>query len=216
MFKAEEILEKGRNFHKKCFTCKTCKRPQSDKLQVYVGPDEDIYCKSCCPKIEGSGIFDQDTTKIRGEEGAKDSCPRCGGKVFEAEKFASKGQLYHKKCFTCFNCKSHLSLSSMFETPNNNIACRTCYVQTCFTGGKNHFMDYSNVKEIDGEGVEHGSDKCPACKVVVYEAEKVKTRCHVYHRKCLGCNDCGRLLDTSNFFDGRNGLIYCRTCYATE
>ena len=45
MFKAEEIVEKGRNFHLRCFTCKKCSRPQTDKLQVYVGFDGEVYCK---------------------------------------------------------------------------------------------------------------------------------------------------------------------------
>ena len=34
VFKAEEVVEKGRTFHKKCFTCIKCNRPQDDKLQV--------------------------------------------------------------------------------------------------------------------------------------------------------------------------------------
>ena len=36
MFKAEEVVEKGRIYHRKCFTCIKCNRPQDDKLQVRV------------------------------------------------------------------------------------------------------------------------------------------------------------------------------------
>ena len=34
MFEAEKVVEKGVAYHKKCFTCSKCNRPQDDKLQV--------------------------------------------------------------------------------------------------------------------------------------------------------------------------------------
>ena len=45
-----------------------------------------------------------DTTVIMGsgDTDVKDSCPGCGGKVFEAEKWTGKFGIYHKKCFKCF------------------------------------------------------------------------------------------------------------------
>ncbi len=44
---------------------------------------------------EGDGSFERphltsDLTSIPGREGAKDTCPRCGGQVFHAEKMLSK------------------------------------------------------------------------------------------------------------------------------
>ena len=212
VFKAEEIVEKGRNFHKACFTCKKCKRPQADKLQVFVGFDEEIYCKGCYPNLQHTPLgMDSDTSKIQGNEGESDVCPRCKGKVFEAEKFSSKGRLYHKKCFSCFNCHSILSLSSMFETPDKEVCCKTCYIQCYFTGGKNAYLDYSKVGQSQGEG-----PVCPNCNVTVFEAEKVVTKSHHYHKKCLSCHDCNRLLDSSTYCEGKDTFIYCKNCYATK
>ena len=34
VFEAEKVVEKGLAYHKKCFTCSKCNRPQDDKLQV--------------------------------------------------------------------------------------------------------------------------------------------------------------------------------------
>jgi ribosomal protein S27AE len=34
VFEAEKVVEKGITYHKKCFTCAKCNRPQDDKLQV--------------------------------------------------------------------------------------------------------------------------------------------------------------------------------------
>ncbi len=42
-----------------------------------------------------------ETSSIKGE--GNEACPRCQGKVFEAEKMKTKTHVWHKKCFTC--CK---------------------------------------------------------------------------------------------------------------
>ena len=34
VFEAEKVVEKGLTYHKRCFRCATCNRPQDDKLQV--------------------------------------------------------------------------------------------------------------------------------------------------------------------------------------
>ncbi len=44
-----------------------------------------------------------DTTKIKPESSGQ-GCPRCGGSVFKAEEVVEKGQIFHKKCFTCIKC----------------------------------------------------------------------------------------------------------------
>ena len=38
VFEAEKVMEKGKAYHKRCFTCVTCNRPQEDKLQVLESP----------------------------------------------------------------------------------------------------------------------------------------------------------------------------------
>ena len=80
---AEEIVEKGHSYHKKCFTCINCNRPQLDKLQVYVGFDHQIYCKTCYPKIWHTPLPLESRSKIKAEPGDESGCPRCNGKVFE-------------------------------------------------------------------------------------------------------------------------------------
>ena len=66
-----------------------------------------------------------DTTVIMGsgDTDVKDSCPGCGGKVFEAEKWTGKFGIYHKKCFKCFkglfiNIYVYKILKSRLQTPN--------------------------------------------------------------------------------------------------
>ena len=72
-----QVVEKGRAFHRRCFTCSTCARPQDDKLQVFVGFDGIIYCKVCYPKVTHTPLpaDPRDTAKIRAEAGEA-GCPR--------------------------------------------------------------------------------------------------------------------------------------------
>ena len=66
VYQAEEIIEKGISFHKKCFTCCKCTRPLNDKLQVYIGFDKEVYCKVCYPSITHTPIDPKDRTKVKG------------------------------------------------------------------------------------------------------------------------------------------------------
>ena len=121
VFQAEEVVEKGISYHKRCFTCVNCNRPQTDKLQVFVGFDTQLYCKTCYPKIWHTPLpLDSSRDKIKAEPGDETGCPRCGGKVFEAEKMASKTGWYHKLCFTCKICNRLMDYSNYVDYEVSN------------------------------------------------------------------------------------------------
>ena len=67
-----------------------------------------------------------DTTKIKTFESDPDCCPRCFGKVFEAERMAMKIGNYHRKCFSCGLCKRQLDLSLACDGPDD-VFCNNCY-----------------------------------------------------------------------------------------
>ena len=117
VFQAEAVLEKGLAYHKRCFTCINCKRPQTDKLQVFVGFDKQLYCKTCYPKIWHTPLPMEasDRSKIKAEPGDDTGCPRCNGKVFEAEKMASKSGWFHKLCFTCKLCNRLMDYTNFVD-----------------------------------------------------------------------------------------------------
>ncbi|XP_065158126.1 muscle LIM protein Mlp84B-like isoform X1 [Atheta coriaria] len=150
VFAAEEVLAKGRPWHRKCFKCKDCTKTL-DSIIACDGPDKDVYCKTCYGKkwgphgygfACGSGFlqtdgltedqisnarpfYNPDTTSIKAPEGQ--GCPRCGGMVFAAEQQLAKGTMWHKKCFNCAEC--HRPLDSMLacDGPDKEIHCRACY-----------------------------------------------------------------------------------------
>ncbi|KAK9299544.1 hypothetical protein QLX08_007455 [Tetragonisca angustula] len=150
VFAAEQVLAKGREWHRKCYKCRDCSKTL-DSIIACDGPDKDVYCKTCYGKkwgphgygfACGSGFlqtdglteeeisasrpfYNPDTTAIKAPAGQ--GCPRCGGMVFAAEQQLAKGTMWHKKCFNCAEC--HRPLDSMLacDGPDKEIHCRSCY-----------------------------------------------------------------------------------------
>ena len=46
--------------------------------------------------------------------------------------------------------------------------------------------------------------------------EKIITKAGVMHKRCLSCNECKMSLDASSFYNGFDGEVYCKYCYATK
>ncbi|CAH0560233.1 unnamed protein product [Brassicogethes aeneus] len=150
VFAAEEVLAKGRPWHRKCFKCHDCKQTL-DSINACDGPDSDVYCKTCYGKkwgphgygfACGSGFlqtdgltedeisksrpfYNPDTTSIKAPPGQ--GCPRCGGMVFAAEQQLAKGTMWHKKCFNCAECHRPLDSVLACDGPDKEIHCRACY-----------------------------------------------------------------------------------------
>lgn len=54
---------------------------------------------------------------------------------------------------------------------------------------------------------------CMRCGFAVYEAEKMISKNHVFHKRCFTCRDCHKSLDSTNLCDSPDNEIYCRGCY---
>ncbi len=62
------------------------------------------------------------------------------------------------------------------------------------------------------------AEKCKKCSKSVYAAEKqVGPSNTVYHKSCFLCSKegCGKRLDSVSVTE-KNGVIYCKTCYAKD
>ncbi|XP_046666177.1 LOW QUALITY PROTEIN: muscle LIM protein Mlp84B-like [Homalodisca vitripennis] len=249
VFAAEEVLAKGRPWHRKCFKCKDCKRVL-DSIIACDGPDRDVYCKTCYGKkwgphgygfACGSGFlqtdglteeeisssrpfYNPDTTSIKAAPGQ--GCPRCGGAVFAAEQQLAKGTMWHKKCFNC--CQCHRPLDSMLacDGPDKEIYCRACYGKTfgpkgfgyghaptlVSTNGEST-IQYPDGKPFGGSKASDGKG-CSRCGFPVYAAEQMISKNRIWHKRCFSCVDCRRSLDSTNLNDAPDQEIYCRGCYA--
>uniref|UniRef100_A0A0K2UFF9 LIM zinc-binding domain-containing protein n=1 Tax=Lepeophtheirus salmonis TaxID=72036 RepID=A0A0K2UFF9_LEPSM len=212
VYEAEKVTVKDDVYHKHCFNCKRCTRA-IDSLISCVAPDGDIYCKVCYkvvtrpdrPQIiTDTGMIPADEDKV--------GCPRCNGKVFEAEKMNTKRGLYHKRCFNCIKCKNQLDYFKAIEGPDDEVYCRVCYLRHHGPGGKNMYGDKTHVDAVGEENLQ----SCGRCKGKVFETEKIATKGGWFHKFCLSCNECKANMDASSFFNGSDEEVYCRHCYAVK
>ena len=189
----------------RCFICSKCKRPQDDKLQIYVGLDNKIYCSAHYPKPTPLPM-EVDTTKIMAKEGY--GCPKCGGMVFDAEKMTIKAGVFHKLCFNCNLCGQALNYSN-FTSYEKSVFCHGCFRKNFDKRSKS--VGPPDLTSIKGSP----SENCFKCGGIVFGIEKVQTRHHVLHRSCLNCQLCAKSLLPSNFFESDDDKIVCELCLAS-
>ena len=58
-----------------------------------------------------------------------------------------------------------------------------------------------------------GKNKCMRCSKSVYAAESIAGPGGEWHKQCLACNACRKLLDTTTLMEHR-GEVYCRACFS--
>ncbi|XP_018023251.1 uncharacterized protein LOC108679169 isoform X3 [Hyalella azteca] len=150
VFAAEEMLAKGKAYHRTCFNCKSCRKPLDAMLHCD-GPDKEVYCRGCYaqkfgPQGYGFG-HGAGTLTSKGNEftpmvrphgnpdfvvKAKDGdqgCPRCGGVVYSAECMMAKDRGFHKKCFKCLVCTRPLDSMTHCDGADGEVYCKLCYAK---------------------------------------------------------------------------------------
>jgi len=134
VYRAELRQCRGRSYHSTCFSCFSCHRTL-DAMRVSDGPDGEAYCTNCYrQRFEADNrrpVGAGSTTSILARRGDNDCCPRCGGRVFQAEKVLSAKGVYHRACFRCaeVDCGRSLDSSSYCNTPQGLVLCKTCYAR---------------------------------------------------------------------------------------
>ena len=213
VFEAEKVLISNKIvFHRNCFNCQGC-GSSLDALKVMIAPDNKAFCKNCYKMVlkMDSHNLNIATDSIMADSEDKSGCPVCGGRVYEAEKIATKTSWWHKSCFRCESCKHKLDMSSYIEA-ESKIYCKTCYARNICNSARNKFGDKAGVRA--GEGDKAG---CLRCGDKVFSVDKVLAKAGVYHRGCLSCGGCGTGLSVTNFLcGGDTGEIFCRQCYAAR
>lgn len=58
---------------------------------------------------------------------AGSGCLRCGFPVYAAEQMISKDRIWHKRCFSCVECRKSLDSTNLNDGPDGEIYCRACY-----------------------------------------------------------------------------------------
>ncbi|KAK3103841.1 hypothetical protein FSP39_022365 [Pinctada imbricata] len=163
-------------------------------------------------------------------------CPRCGNPVYFAEEVRALGKKWHKLCMKCSNCNKLLDSTTCTEH-DGDAFCKSCYGKLFgpkgygFAGGSSGLsMDTGNPYEQTRSNVSHiaqaqgapfietskpkwgGTDGCPRCQKPVYFAEEVRAMGKKWHKLCLACAKCNKLLDSTTCND-HDGEVFCKACY---
>ena len=164
---------------------KTNKKFSNNKLDRYFYRYKNgVFCKQCLPtesqEFEGYAKALNDTEIIKTlDQNDPDKCPRCSGKVFDAEKMQMKVGNYHKKCFSCVQCSRNLDFSIACDG-FNEIYCNNCYFKNFGPVG----VKYQLPTETGKIRAENDAQACPRCLGAVYEVEKVQVKNRVFHKNC--------------------------------
>lgn len=131
VYQAELRQTRGKSYHSLCYTCFRCHR-FLDAMTVTDGGDGEAYCKTCYKykfMKDNSYLGGGNTTSILAKVGDSDRCPRCYGKVFQAEQMLSAHGVYHRGCFRCAEqeCGRALDSTTYCDSPTGLVFCKTCY-----------------------------------------------------------------------------------------
>ena len=159
-------------------------------------------------------------------------CPRCGGVVFEAERFPASNRDFHKSCATCKSCNHKLDAQSLHSGPDHEIYCGGCYSRTFGgvgyrggIGGSNWLDENANVllrpcQNVDTRTIKaHGDpDACRRCNGRVFELERISSRSGIWHKQCFSCRGCSVTLTSTltNGLEGPDKEIYCKSCFSRD
>ena len=123
------------------------------------------------------------------------SCLRCHGKVFEAEKVQISAGAYHTYCLKCNECSKQLETSNFLEARDKNIYCAGCYAVKYGVKSRASSCGPLNLKNIPA--MENDPDQCPRCKGKVFQNELVVMKSGHFHKRCF-----------RYVFSNRNFLVY--------
>ena len=130
----------------------------------------------------------------------------------------SRYGIYHRKCFSCEECRRPLDSSSMTEGPDSSIYCANCYSRNF--GPTVRQFDEEQARKYLEAGQSQVTDPkqkaCHRCQGRVYPTEELYSGGSSYHKSCAKCANCARQLTFNSIYDGPDRDIYCKGCYARK
>ena len=134
----------------------------------------------------------------------------------------AKKRVYHRRCFTCEDCRRPLDYSTLSEGPvNDSIYCKNCYnklfgprVRAFNEEQARQYLESALGNILTTESMQKA---CHHCKTPVYPNEELYSGGHYYHKgQCFKCSMCARQLDFNSIYDGADREIYCKGCYGRK
>ncbi|KAF3420466.1 hypothetical protein E2986_14086 [Frieseomelitta varia] len=205
VFAAEQVLAKGREWHRKCYKCHDCSKTL-DSIIACDGPDKDVYCKTCYGKkwgphgygfACGSGFLQTDGLTFQNLQIGGNKTPNIYPNVdvgrIDLEILFDKLIRKELKMRECLKVKG---LEESFSSREDEISASRPFYNP----------DTTAIKAPAGQG-------CPRCGGMVFAAEQQLAKGTMWHKKCFNCAECHRPLDSMLACDGPDKEIHCRACY---
>ncbi|TGZ60018.1 hypothetical protein CRM22_008788 [Opisthorchis felineus] len=176
--------------HEECFRCFTCQQALSPRMFCIVFGE--MYCKRHHPK------FPSVLEKKRKTPG-QPVCFMCDRPVDEPEPLIGPCGAYHGGCFRCNGCRRILSYDR-YKVIRAKLYCEpNC--ETYMNGETDDFarkIDAFNKapypKELMPAHRSSFMQKCSKCSLEIGPNEQITALGRNYHRECLRCRRCNRVL----------------------
>ncbi|XP_019621940.1 PREDICTED: cysteine-rich protein 2-like [Branchiostoma belcheri] len=154
-------------------------------------------------------------------------CPTCAKEVYFAEKVTSLGKDWHRGCLKCQRCNKTLSPGGHAEHDNKPYCNQPCYgvlfgPKGVNIGGAGAFV-YEDKRRTRRQPftIPQAREEtllypkmpnCPKCNKAVYFAERYRSLGKDWHRACLRCEKCSKVLQPGSHAE-HEGKPYCTKCY---
>lgn len=189
-------------------SCHRCSQPISEahlKVGSYAFHKEHFNCAVCEISLQGQRFFNRDNDFFclsHFEERYLHTCPGCNEKIRPPGKsIKALGFHYHEKCFKCTTCEKHLS-GKFFSHKNKpyceehapkkeNRKLRSPSVMILTPDQVSSLQGNANSSEENTKN----SSSCAQCnQAITQEDESCIIAEKYYHRECLKCSYCSRML----------------------
>ncbi|KAI8096909.1 uncharacterized protein BX664DRAFT_275302 [Halteromyces radiatus] len=241
VYMAEQVIGPGGAYHKTCLTCKECnKRLDSTTLAEREG---EAYCKVCHSRLfavtkgygfAGGAAFlsteDKTPKEILEMKKHELSSPSLPPRMninnstpnlpprpsnFELQQPSSSTGIVNSNDpppSSFWSKKTSIQQPNLPPRPSIPTTTTTTTTSTTSTS-KPSYVPYQTgyVPKKLNFGVQN--DICTKCGKAVYAAELALGAGNKYHKLCLKCCQCGKLLNSTNMQD-RDHDLYCRGCYS--
>ncbi|KAI8988922.1 hypothetical protein BDB01DRAFT_842384 [Pilobolus umbonatus] len=232
VYMAEQVIGPGGQWHKNCLTCIECnKRLDSTTLTE---KNDEAYCKVCYgrkwgPKGYGfaggaaflstesklpSEILEekkllntyQDDLPVKPQTTPTTKPPTLPPRPEIATPTRELSQSNREMSQSRDSYQSNRDISQSRESSKSN---RDISQST----GSNTYVQHRSVYTPRKFNFQSQADTCTGCGKSVYAAELVLGAGNKYHKMCLRCCQCDKILDSTNMVDKDHDL-YCRGCHS--
>ena len=222
---ANKMMVNNNIYHRRCVKCIRCDHFLEDGSVLTLG--EVFFCLNCYNIEMCTGKKRVNKPPVF-REALK--CRKCDQNVYSAEMVTALDSKWHKLCFKCGECDKILESGKEVEYDDKPY-CKSChekkfgrYFGAMYTAGPlSNSEELNKVNDSKCKNFNTSTkiipisefNKCVKCGDAVYAAEKMTAINKIYHKRCIKCASCEKVLDAGSVL-GHGNDIYCLVCYNNE